>query len=79
MLGAAGRPGFVTGVFLVVQVSPWLDSLAEYPRWLVVAVFTVVAAVAIWILAKLIKWTLWLLLIAVVIGGTATALWLLFN
>ena len=70
---------FVTGVFLVVKTSPFLDSLADYPPWLVAAVLTVAAAVAIWLLAKLVKWVLWLLLIAVVAGGCVTALWLLLQ
>jgi hypothetical protein len=79
LLGPARRPGLVTGVFLVVQTSSWLDSFGDYPRWLVVAGLTLVAAAAIWILAKAIKWTLWLLLIAVLLVGGATALWLLFQ
>jgi hypothetical protein len=69
----------VTAVFLVVQTSSWLDSLGDYPRWLVVAGVTIVVAIAIWILAKVIKWTLWLLLIAVLLVGTGAALWLLVN
>ena len=44
-------------------------DLSEYPRWLVVLGGTIVAVVVIWILMKLLKLTLWLLLISVLIGG----------
>jgi hypothetical protein len=56
-----------------------LDSLADYPRWVVVACATIVLAAAIWVVMKLLKWTLWLLLLSVVIIGLGTAAWLLFR
>ena len=56
-----------------------LDSLADYPRWVVVACATIVLAAAIWVVIKLLKWTLWLLLLSVVIIGLGTAAWLLFR
>lgn len=52
-------------------------DLSGYPRWLVVLGATLVLAFVIWVLMKLLKWTLWLLFFAVLIGGTAWALWLL--
>lgn len=52
-------------------------DLSGYPRWLVVLATTLVAALIIWILMKLLKWTLWLLFFGVLIGGAAWALWLL--
>lgn len=55
------------------------DSLAAYPRWFVVACGTIVAAALIWILAKLLKWSLYLLLVAVVAFGLVATLWLLFH
>ena len=58
---------------------PWLDSLASYPRWFVAACLTLVAAAALWILAKLLKWSLYLLVALVLIGGAATTIWLLFH
>ena len=60
----------------------WLDaafdSFSEYPRWLVVAVGTLVAAVLLWLTAKILKWSLYLLVILVLLsGGTwAVLLWL---
>ena len=52
----------------------FFDSLADYPQWFVVACVTVVAAVMIWVLVKLLKWALWVALIAVlVVGGVMVA------
>jgi len=56
-----------------------LDSLAAYPRWLVAACLTVVAAALIWVMAKVLKWTLYLLIGLVLIGGAATTIWLLLH
>ena len=56
-----------------------IDSLADYPRWLVVACVTIVLAAAIWVIMKLLKWTLWLLLFAVLAIGLGTAAWLMFR
>lgn len=62
----------------VVTRSYFVD-LSAYPPWLVVLGGTLLAALAIWIAMKLLKWTLWLLFFAVLIGGTLWALWLLVN
>jgi hypothetical protein len=56
-----------------------LDSLAGYPRWFVAACLTIVAAAVIWIAAKLLKWSLYLLIVIVLLGGTATTVWLVFQ
>ena len=56
-----------------------LDSLADYPRWFVVLCATIVLAVLIWGLMKLLKWTLWLLIFVVVVVGLASAAWLFFR
>ena len=44
-----------------------LDSLADYPRWLVALCVTIVLAALIWVAMKLLKLTLWLLLFAVLV------------
>ncbi len=44
-----------------------LAPLAAYPRWFVVTCFVLGALGAVWLLARLIKWTLSLLLAAVVL------------
>ncbi|MSU68930.1 MAG: hypothetical protein EXS40_10225 [Opitutaceae bacterium] len=56
-----------------------LDSLADYPRWVVVACVTILLAAAIWVVMKLLKGTLWLLLFTVLIIGLGTAAWLMLR
>ena len=75
---AAG--GLVDRVCLaaVVTQTVFVD-LSAYPRWLVVLVGTLIAALVIWILMKLLKWALWLLFFAVLFCGTFWAMWLLFQ
>lgn len=65
----------------VVQKIPptFYDSLADYPSWFVAACLTIVVAGAIWVLIKLLKWALWLALIAVLMVGGATVAALLMN
>jgi hypothetical protein len=79
LLGAGRGLAFVRGVFFGVYVSSASDPFLGYPPWLAVLGLTVAVALAVWILGKLLKWALWLLLIAVVVGGVAAALWLLFQ
>jgi hypothetical protein len=61
-----------------VVTESLLVDLSAHPRWLVVLVGTFVAALAIWIVIKLLKLALWLLFFAVLLGGTfwAAFLWL---
>ena len=62
------------------KVSPTVvDSLADYPHWLVVACVTIVAAVLIWLLVKVLKWTLWVILISVLLVGGAVVVALLLK
>ena len=57
------------GVFLAAATRTYFFDLSAYPQWLVVLVGTFVAVLIIWIMIKLLKWTLWLLLFAVLISG----------
>lgn len=55
-----------------------LANLDAYPRWFVALCLAVVAMVAVWLLVKILKWTLYLAAVAVVVwvlGGIA-AWWL---
>jgi len=52
---------------------------ADYPDWLVVAVGTLVASAALWILIKVLRWALWLLVFGVLFCGLAAAVWLFFQ
>lgn len=44
-----------------------------YPPWLVVVIGAVIAAIALWIFAKLVKWTLWIVILVVLVGGVVIA------
>lgn len=63
----------------VVKETVTFVDLSAYPRWLLVLAATLVVAFGIWVLMKLLKWTLWFLFFAVVIGGSAWAFWLLLQ
>jgi len=54
-----------------------LDSLAAYPLWFVAACVTVVLAVGLWALVKVVKWMLYALLALVLLGGFSLMGWLL--
>ncbi|MSU65871.1 MAG: hypothetical protein EXS38_07170 [Opitutus sp.] len=54
-------------------------DLSAYPQWLVVLVGTLLAALLIWLMIKLLKVALWLLFFAVLLGGVAWAGWLLWK
>ena len=77
-LEPGSRLGGAVQLAEVVTHSYFVD-LSAYPRWLVVLVGTIVAALAIWILMKLLKWTLWLLFFAILVGGFCWAIWLLLQ
>lgn len=61
------------------SLPPFLDSLGEYPRWFVVACVTLVAAVGLWMLARALKWTLYLLVAVIVIAGGSAVVWYLMQ
>jgi len=56
-----------------------LRSLSQYPPWFVVACATVAAAALLWLIMKLVKVVLWILLIGVLVVGSATAVWMLLR
>jgi hypothetical protein len=55
------------------------DSLAEYPHWFVVTCSLLVSIAVLWVLLKLLKAALWLLLFAVIATGVLSAVWYLFR
>lgn len=65
-------PALITEKVTVVDLSP-------YPDWLVVLGATLVGALAIWLLIKLLKLALWFLLLVVLVGGLAWTGWLLLR
>ena len=70
----------LAGVLLAqAETKTYFVDLSGYPQWLVVLVGTLAVVLILWIMMKLLKWTLWILLFCVLIGGLLWALWLLFN
>lgn len=67
--GAGGA--FAEGVWM--QIEPMVQNLAAYPRWLVATCSVIVALAALWVVGKLLKWTLFVILavamLTVVAGG----------
>ncbi|HTZ19836.1 MAG TPA: hypothetical protein VMC06_03055 [Opitutaceae bacterium] len=61
------------------RLTSMFNSLADYPRWLVVACLAIVGALAIYVVAKLLKWSLYLLMVVVLVGGLGLAVWLLLR
>lgn len=57
-------------------LRPILDQAAGYPPWLVVGCGAIVLAAALYVLAKIVKWSLYLLVAAVLIVGLGAAVWL---
>jgi hypothetical protein len=79
-LEALTRDGLTTFAMPLSSTSMTpLESLAAYPPWFVAACVTVVGVVVVWLAAKLLKWSLYLLMALVLIAGVATTLWLLFK
>lgn len=79
-LGPASATAFFSVVFLAV-LRQAADAAANspnspfygYPPWLVVLAGTLVAALVLWVFAKLMKWALWILIILVLVGGLVMA------
>jgi hypothetical protein len=79
-VGHVPTPRLRGGVPLAEAVTKtYALDLSTYPQWLVVLVLTLVAALAIWILIKLLKMALWLLFFAVLFGGFFWAGYLLLR
>lgn len=57
----------------LTRASALSESLQDYPPWLVVVAGALVAAALLWIFGKLVKWTVWVLIIVVLIGGVVAA------
>lgn len=66
-------------LFAQAVTNTYFIDLSAYPRWLVVLVGTLVAALFIWILMKLLKWALWILFFVVLVGGVFWSVYLLAN
>lgn len=76
-----GRGGALGGrvLFAADLVKTYSFDLSAWPPWLVVLGGTLLLVLAIWITMKVLKWTLWLLLFLVLIGGVLWSMWLLLG
>ncbi len=55
------------------------NSLAQYPHWFVVVCAVFAAAVVLWVLLKLLKATLWILLVGLVVAAVVAAAWMFLS
>ena len=81
MLDCRERTSLRGSVLLAEAVTnhTFFVDLSAYPKWLVVLVGSLAAALIIWFAMKLLKWTLWLLFFGVLVGGVLWAGYLLIN
>ena len=54
------RAGVSFCVRVVEMIEQALRNLESYPRWLVATCGVIVALAGVWVLAKLLKWTIYL-------------------
>ena len=55
------------------------NSMAEYPHWFVLTCEVLVAVVGLWIVMKLIKAALWLMLFGFLLFAVSTVVYYLFR
>jgi hypothetical protein len=55
------------------------NSLAQYPHWFVVTCAVVGGAIVLWIVVKLLKAALWMLLFGAIVVAVSAAAWLLLR
>ena len=78
-LEAPTQTGLTTSVMTNTTPSTPFDSLAAYPPWFVAVCVTIVVAGLLWLMAKLLKWSLYFLMGLVLIGGAVATVWLIFK
>jgi hypothetical protein len=73
-VGAGGRLGGRVPLAETVTRT-YVFDLGGMPNWILILGGTLAAVLAIYVVMKLLKWTLWLLFFAVLAGGLAWAFW----
>ncbi|KXU34495.1 hypothetical protein AXK11_08165 [Cephaloticoccus primus] len=56
----------------------WLQSLSHYPHWLVLGCAGVLSVAGLWLLFRMLRWTLMLLVPLVLVAVAAWAAWFFF-
>ncbi|MFM9093158.1 MAG: hypothetical protein ACKOUK_15650 [Verrucomicrobiota bacterium] len=75
-LGVAVRGALGGGVTAAEASVHFLGiDLSGWPRWALIAAGTLVLTVGLWVAMKVLKWALGLLLVLVLLGGLAWAVW----
>lgn len=75
-LGVAARGALVGGVSAAEASVHILGiDLSGWPRWALIAVATLLVTGGLWVAMKVLKWALGLLLVLVLLGGLAWAVW----
>ena len=62
-----------------INIQTLLHSLAAYPPWLVAVCAVVAGIFALWVVGKLLKWSLMVIMVAVLILGAAALVWLVLR
>jgi len=79
LLGLRPAARILCGVLAETATKTYLFDFSGWPQWAVVLVGTLVAVLLIWLLMKLLKVALWLLLFVVLIAGLIWAARLLIG
>ena len=59
------------------EIDKILNVLAGWPRWLVAACATVLVSLLLWVMTKVLKWSLYILIVVVLVAGALMTLKLL--
>ena len=62
-----------------MPTSGMFESLAEYPHWFVVACAALAAGAALWLVLKLLKAAVWILVVGVLLAAGLAAIWLVLR
>ena len=62
-----------------INTQTLLHSLAAYPPWLVAVCAVVAGIFALWLVGKLLKWSLMVIVAGILILGAAALVWLVLR
>jgi hypothetical protein len=62
-----------------INIQTLLHSLAAYPPWLVAVCAVVAGAFALWLVGKLLKWSLMVIVATILLLGAAALVWLVLR
>lgn len=73
LLGAKGKSALLERVD--DQIHAAVQNLSAYPRWLVASCAIVVSLTALWVLGKLLKWTIYVIVSLAAIAVIGSGVW----